>query len=92
MSVATASSPNYDVPRPSAECALRLEAWYHGQLTRVRAESLVRAEGDFLVRFGFVYTFTMQNFICDNSKFGVSLVANASFIPSFYTIVYFASI
>uniref|UniRef100_F1KWC0 Breast cancer anti-estrogen resistance protein 3 n=1 Tax=Ascaris suum TaxID=6253 RepID=F1KWC0_ASCSU len=50
MSVATASSPNYDVPRPSAESTLRLECWYHGLLTRVRAESLVRAEGDFLVR------------------------------------------
>ncbi|VDM47086.1 unnamed protein product [Toxocara canis] len=50
MSVATASSPNYDVPRPSAESTLRLECWYHGMVTRVHAESLVRSEGDFLVR------------------------------------------
>lgn len=50
MSLATASSPTYDVPLPSADASLRLESWYHGAITRIRSESLVRAEGDFLVR------------------------------------------
>uniref|UniRef100_A0A915PRJ1 SH2 domain-containing protein n=1 Tax=Setaria digitata TaxID=48799 RepID=A0A915PRJ1_9BILA len=42
--------PPYDIPRPSQETILRLECWYHGLLTRLRAECLVRSEGDFLVR------------------------------------------
>ncbi|CAG9536773.1 unnamed protein product [Cercopithifilaria johnstoni] len=40
----------YDIPRPSQEAVLRLEPWYHGLLTRLRSECLVRSEGDFLIR------------------------------------------
>lgn len=59
MSVLTAAMPVYDVPRPSHEAALLIECWYHGLLTRIRSESLVRAEGDFLVSFLKVYDFTV---------------------------------
>ncbi|VDN38289.1 unnamed protein product [Gongylonema pulchrum] len=51
MTVLSASvMPSYDTPLPSLNAALRLECWYHGSLTRVRSEYLVRDEGDFLVR------------------------------------------
>ncbi|KAL3989240.1 SH2 domain family protein [Acanthocheilonema viteae] len=48
--VATSVTPTYDIPRPSQEAVLQLESWYHGLLTRLRSECLVRSEGDFLVR------------------------------------------
>ncbi|EFO19248.1 hypothetical protein LOAG_09246 [Loa loa] len=50
MSLVAAVTPTYDIPRPSHEAVLRLETWYHGMLTRLRSECLVRSEGDFLVR------------------------------------------
>lgn len=51
MSVATLSSPSYDIPQLPVDFSLRLEPWYHGMITRIRSESLVTSEGDFLVSF-----------------------------------------
>ncbi|VDK73288.1 unnamed protein product [Litomosoides sigmodontis] len=48
--VATVMPTAYDIPRPSREAVLELESWYHGMLTRLQSECLVRSEGDFLVR------------------------------------------
>lgn len=49
MSLVTTITPTYDIPRSSQEVVLQLESWYHGLLTRLRSECLVRSEGDFLV-------------------------------------------
>ncbi|VDM95984.1 unnamed protein product [Thelazia callipaeda] len=50
MTLLASIMPTYDVPRASQESVLRLECWYHGMLTRLRAECLVCSQGDFLVR------------------------------------------
>lgn len=56
------SSSTYDIPKKVLEednlrrngnvRLLEVQPWYHGMLTRLRAESLVRTPGDFLVRVG----------------------------------------
>ncbi|EJW84540.1 hypothetical protein WUBG_04550, partial [Wuchereria bancrofti] len=51
ISLGTIVMPTYDISRPSQEAILRLESWYHGLLTRLRSECLVRSEGDFLISF-----------------------------------------
>jgi len=39
----------YEGP-PSQRCLLAVEEWYHGPISRVEAEQLLRQDGDFLVR------------------------------------------
>ncbi|CAB3399453.1 unnamed protein product [Caenorhabditis bovis] len=42
--------PDYDTPGSSQSCLLAQESWYHGNVTRLTAETAVLFNGDFLVR------------------------------------------
>uniref|UniRef100_A0A0N5AT31 SH2 domain-containing protein n=1 Tax=Syphacia muris TaxID=451379 RepID=A0A0N5AT31_9BILA len=50
MSISAKESPDYDSPLRLTSSNLSLEPWYHGKITRIRSESLVKKAGDFLVR------------------------------------------
>jgi hypothetical protein len=61
-------SSTYDIPKKvleeerivrgnSSARLLEVQPWFHGMVTRLRAESLVRTPGDFLVRFIAVFVY-----------------------------------